>query len=46
MSKLNDLVLETNCDYEGMLKHYEVDSNNEMTIEQLKEAISNLEKRV
>lgn len=46
MSKLNDLVLETNCDYEGMLKHYEVDSNNEMTIEQLKDAISNLEKRV
>jgi hypothetical protein len=46
MSKLNDLVLETNCDYEGMLKHYEVDSNNEMTIEQLKDAISSLEKRV
>lgn len=46
MTKLNDLVLETNCDYEGMLKHYEVDSNNEMTIEQLKDAISNLEKRV
>ena len=46
MSKLNDLVLETNCDYEGMLRHYEVDSNNEMTIEQLKDAISNLEKRV
>ena len=46
MSKLNDLVIETNCDYEGMLKHYEVDSNNEMTIEQLKDAISNLEKRV
>lgn len=46
MSKLNDLVLETNCDYEGMLKHYEVDSNNEMTIEQLKDAIENLEKRV
>ena len=46
MSKLNDLVLENNCDYEGMLKHYEVDSNNEMTIEQLKDAISNLEKRV
>lgn len=46
MSNLNDLVLETNCDYEGMLKHYEVDSNNEMTIEQLKDAISNLEKRV
>lgn len=45
MSKLSDLVYETNCDYEGMLKHYEVNSNNEMTIEQLKEAVETLEKR-
>jgi len=46
LSKLNDLVIETNCDYEGMLKHFEVEHNNEMTIEQLKEACNTLEKRL
>lgn len=45
MSRLSDLVIDTNCDYEGMLKHFGVEHNNEMTIEQLKEAIETLEKR-
>lgn len=45
MSKLSDLVFETDTDYEALLKHYEVESNNEMTIEQLKEAVETLEKR-
>ena len=45
MVKLNDLVLETDTDYEALKKHYEVNSNNEMTIEQLKEAVETLEKR-
>lgn len=46
LSKLSDLVLETECDYEAMLKHYGVEHNNELTIEQLKEAINELEKRL
>lgn len=46
MSKLNDLVEETECDYEALLKHYKVKSNNEMTLSQLQEAISTLEKRL
>ena len=45
MRKLNDLVFELEVDYEELLKHYEVNSNNEMTIEQLKEAVETLEKR-
>ena len=45
MSKLNDLVFDLEIDYEELLKHYEVNSNNEMTIEQLKEAVETLEKR-
>lgn len=46
MSKLSDLVFETDTDYAALLKHYEVESNNEMTIEQLKEAIKTLEGRL
>lgn len=45
MSKLSDLVIDTDCNYEAMLKHYGVKHNNEMTIEQLKEAIETLEGR-
>ncbi len=45
MSKLNDLVIDTECIYEDLLKHYNVNSNTEMTTEQLKEAVENLEKR-
>ena len=46
MSKLNDLVEETECDYEALLNHYGVKTNNQMTITQLEEAIKTLEKRL
>ena len=46
MSILNDLVEETQCDYEALLKHYGVKTNNQMTITQLEEAIKTLEKRL
>ena len=43
MKEVMDLVDATNSDYEGMLKHFEVESNADMTIEQLKEAKKILE---
>lgn len=46
MSRLNNLVAETDCDYEVLLKHYGVKTNNQMTITQLEEAIKTLEKRL
>jgi pyruvate/2-oxoacid:ferredoxin oxidoreductase alpha subunit len=46
MSELNDLVAETECDYEALKRHYKVKSNNEMTIAQLQEAVNTLKKRV
>ena len=46
MSRLNDLVEETECDYEALKRHYKVKSNNQMTIAQLQEAINTLEKRL
>ena len=46
MSRLNELVEETECDYEALLKHYGVKTNNQMTIVQLQEAVNTLEKRV
>lgn len=46
MSRLNELVEETECDYEALKRHYKVKSNNQMTIVQLQEAINTLEKRV
>ena len=46
MNELNNLVEETNCDYEALKDHYKVKSNNEMTIAQLQEAINTLKKRV
>ena len=46
MAKLNNLVDKTDCDYEALKKHYKVNSNNEMTISQLQEAVSTLERRI
>lgn len=46
MNELNNLVEETNCDYEALKDHYKVKSNNEMTIAQLQEAVNTLKKRV
>lgn len=45
LAKVKQLVADTDSDYEAILKHYKVESDAEMTIEQLKEAISVLEKK-
>ena len=41
--KLQKLMSETKTDYETLKAHYEVNSDSEMTIEQLKDAIAKLE---
>ncbi len=46
MVKLNDLFETTLVDREKLYKHYKVTSDDEMTIEQLKDAIAKLEKKV
>lgn len=43
--KLNGLLESTKTDREKLYSHYKVKSNKDMTIEQLKDAISKLEKR-
>ena len=45
LNKMNELIQQTNTDYEKILGHYKVKSNSEMNIEQLKDAIKILEKR-
>ena len=45
ISKLNTLVTTKKVDYEKLLAFYKVDSNSKMTVEQLKEAIKQLEGR-
>ena len=44
--KLQELVNATNTDYESLKKHYKVESDIEMTKEQLEDAISKLEARL
>ena len=44
--KLQDLVNATNTDYETLKKHYGVESDMQMTKEQILDAISNLEARL
>lgn len=45
MVKMNELVVETpNMDFEDIRKHYKVESTSEMTLEQLKDCVSKLEK--
>lgn len=46
INEIMDLVDKTNTDYEGMLKHYGVGSNAEMTTEQLRNAKEVLEKKL
>lgn len=46
MNEIMDLVDKTNTDYEGMLAHFGVESNIDMTTEQLKEAKEILEKKL
>lgn len=44
--QMSDLIDKTNTDYEKVLEHFGVDSNANMTIEQLKEAIEVMEKKL
>ena len=46
INDLNGLVELTNTDYEKLLKHYKVDSNSDMTTEQLKEAVEKLREKL
>lgn len=46
IGKMSDLIIETDTDYEKLLKHYEVSSNSEMTLEQLRDCVKLLEKKV
>ena len=46
ISKLNELFIKTGIEREKLLEHYSVDSDAELTIEQLKDAIEKLEKKV
>ena len=43
--KLNELIREKDVNYEKLLKHYNVKSNTEMTLEQLRDAVSKLESK-
>lgn len=45
-AELNDLFIQTKVDREKLYKHYDVKSSNDMTIEQLKDAIEKLKKKV
>lgn len=46
MERMNKLVWETNTNYDDLLKHFGVKSNNDMNIVQLREAVAILEKKV
>lgn len=46
MTKISDLVIETNTDYDKILEHFKVDDTAKMTIEQLNEALEILKKKV
>ncbi len=46
LNRMNELVQKTNTDYEKLLEHYGVETNNKMTTEQLKDAINVLEKKL
>jgi hypothetical protein len=42
--KMNDLVKEKNYDYDKLLSFYKVQSNSEMTLEQLRDAVEKLKR--
>lgn len=46
INRLNELMLQANQDHEKLYQHYKVKEQKEMSIEQLKDAISKLEKKV
>ena len=45
MIKVNNLIIDTDCDYEELKEKYKVKSSAELSIKQLKEIIQELEKR-
>lgn len=46
LSKFNNLVIQTDTDTDKIYEHYKVRTNVDMTIEQLKEAIAHMEKKI
>ena len=46
LTEMNKLVAETKTDYERLLAHYKVKSNNEMTLDQLKDAVKKLKEKI
>lgn len=46
INKLNDLMLQSGQDHDKLYQHYQVKEQKEMSIEQLKDAITKLEKKV
>lgn len=44
-SKMKDLVAKTDTNYDELLNHFKVKSNDELTLKQLKEAVAILEKK-
>lgn len=45
MSKMSTLMLETSTDYEEIYKYFKVQSDNDMNLKQLKQAVAILEKK-
>lgn len=45
MARMNELVSETNTDYEDITTHYKVDSTSKMTLKQLEDCVKNLEEK-
>lgn len=46
INKLNDLMLQSGQDHDKLYQHYQVKEQKEMSVEQLKDAITKLEKKV
>ena len=46
IDKLNDLMLQSGQDHDKLYQHYQVKEQKEMSVEQLKDAITKLEKKV
>lgn len=45
MARMNELVTETNTDFEDITTHYKVDSTSKMTLKQLEDCVKNLEEK-
>lgn len=46
MARLKELVIETETNYDELLKYYEVNSDSDMSVTQLKDAIKKLERKL